>query len=127
MAVGLIALVFFATLALVHYVSALCLVAGIFLKGVLIFFCLAGTTLIREVKEEIGQDVESLEYISSYPYDKKEMLMLGFKASVKKKDLVLSKEVNSAEWVPLEKAPSLLREGGIAWQLVRRILNAETD
>ena len=87
----------------------------------------AEETVIREVKEEIGQDVESLEYISSYPYDKKEMLMLGFKASVKKKDIVLSKEVNSAEWVPLEKAPSLLREGGIAWQLVRRIINAETD
>ena len=46
---------------------------------------------------------------------------------LEKKDIVLSKEVNSAEWVPLEKAPSLLREGGIAWQLVRRILNAETD
>ena len=32
-------------------------------------------TLIREVKEEIGQDVEELEFICSYPYEKKEMLM----------------------------------------------------
>lgn len=31
----------------------------------------AEDTVIREVKEEIGQDVESLEFISSYSYEKK--------------------------------------------------------
>lgn len=31
----------------------------------------AEETVIREVKEEIGQDVESLEFIKSYPYEKK--------------------------------------------------------
>ena len=60
-AVGLIALVFFATLAIVHYVSALWVVAGICLKSVLIFFCLAGTTLIREVKEVFRTTDRSLE------------------------------------------------------------------
>ena len=39
-------------------------------------------------------------------------LMLGFKALVKKKDFTLSGEVDSAEWVNLDKAPALLREGG---------------
>lgn len=60
-AVGLIALVFFVTFALVHYVSALWFVAGICLKSVLIFFCLAGTTLIREVKEVFRATDRSLE------------------------------------------------------------------
>ena len=82
----------------------------------------AEETVAREVLEELGQTAESIQYVASYPYDKKEMLMLGFKVTVKKKDFVLSGEVDSAEWVPLEKAPSMLREGGVAWQLVNSIL-----
>ncbi len=98
------------------------------------YVCVAGVmklgesaeeTVIREVKEEISQDVEKLEFISSYPYAKKEMLMLGYKTYVKKKDFDLSGEVDSAEWVPLEKALSLLREGGIAWQLVKTIIERQ--
>ena len=81
----------------------------------------AEETVAREVFEELGQTVESIQYVRSYPYDKKEMLMLGYKVTVKKKDLQLSGEVDSAEWVPLDKALSLLREGGIAWQLVKTI------
>ena len=82
----------------------------------------AEETVIREVKEEIGQDVEKLEFIKSYPYPKKEMLMLGYKATVHKKDFHLSGEVDSVEWVKLEEAPEKLREGGIAWQLVKTII-----
>ncbi len=77
---------------------------------------------VREIREEIGLDVISLKYIASYPYAQKEMLMIGFRADVKKADLVLSKEVDRAEWVPLDSARKRLREGGIAWQLVSAIL-----
>lgn len=82
----------------------------------------AEETVIREIKEEIGQDVEKLKYIGSYPYEKKEMLMLGFKATVKKQDFKLSSEVDVAEWVKYENALSLLREGSIAWQLVKSVI-----
>lgn len=82
----------------------------------------AEETVIREVKEEIGQDVEELEFVSSYPYEKKEMLMLGYKAFVKKQDFKLSVEVDSVEWVKFENALSLLREGSIAWQLVKTVI-----
>ena len=82
----------------------------------------AEDTVIREVKEEIGQDVESLEFVRSYPYEKKEMLMLGYKATVKKKEFQLSGEVDSVEWVKFDRALSLLREGGIAWQLVKTVI-----
>lgn len=81
----------------------------------------AEETVIREVKEETGQDVEELEFISSYPYEKKEMLMLGYKAVVRKQNFQLSVEVDSAEWVKYEDALSLLREGSIAWQLVKKV------
>jgi len=85
----------------------------------------AEQTAMREVKEEIGQDVQHLEYIRSYYYEKKEMLMLGYKAEVKKKEFVLSGEVDSVVWVPLGDALGKLREGGIAWQLVKEIVERE--
>ena len=82
----------------------------------------AEETVIREVKEEIGQDVDTLEFISSYPYEKKEMLMLGYKAIVKKQDFQLSGAVDSVEWVKFDSALALLREGSIAWQLVKTVI-----
>ena len=82
----------------------------------------AEDTVIREVKEEVGLDVDALRFIRSYPYEKKEMLMLGYRATVKKKDLALSGEVDAAKWVKLEKALETLREGRIAWQLVKTII-----
>lgn len=77
---------------------------------------------IREIQEEIGQTVETLEFIRSYPYEKKEMLMLGFQASVKKAEFHLSQEVDAVEWFPLENALDKLREGSIAWQLVNAVI-----
>lgn len=85
----------------------------------------AEETVCREVAEEIGQKVEYVKFIRSFPYEKKEMLMLGFKASVKKRELVLSGEVDSAEWFPFEKALEQLREGSIAWQLVKEVIETQ--
>ncbi len=94
------------------------------------FVCVAGImkpgesaeeTVVREIGEELGLHVKSVEYVKSYPYEKKEMLMLGFKAVAEKKDFSLSGEVDDAQWVKLEDAPGLLREGSIAWQLVKMV------
>lgn len=82
----------------------------------------AEDTVIREVKEELGLDVIDLKFIKSYPYEKKEMLMLGYKAVVKKSDFSISGEVDSAKWVKFENALSLLRERSIAWQLVKTVI-----
>lgn len=81
----------------------------------------AEETVVREIGEELGLHVKSVEYVKSYPYEKKEMLMLGFKAVAEKKDFSLSGEVDDAQWVKLEDAPGLLREGSIAWQLVKMV------
>ena len=82
----------------------------------------AEETAVREIKEEIGQTVKSLEYIRSYPFEQKEMLMLGYKAVVEKTNFVLSKEVDSVEWVKFDSALELLRKGSISWQLVKTVI-----
>lgn len=82
----------------------------------------AEETVIREVKEELGLDVENLTFIRTYPYEKKEMLMLGFKAEVKKADFIYSQEVDSAKWFAFEEALENIREGSIAWQLVKEVI-----
>lgn len=85
----------------------------------------AEEAVVREVKEEIGQDVEQVRYIRSWPYPSKEMLMLGFQSTVRKKELRLSSEVNAAEWVPYAEALSRMREGSVAWQLVKTVIEED--
>lgn len=94
------------------------------------YVCVAGVmklgesaeeTAIREIEEEIGQKVEELSFVKSYPYEKKEMLMLGFHARVNKQEFKLSGEVDAVQWFPLETAQEYLREGSIAWQLVGEV------
>lgn len=87
----------------------------------------AEETVVREIGEELGLSVKSLEFVKSYPYEKKDMLMLGFKAVAEKDIFTLSGEVDSAEWVKFEDALGLLREGSIAWQLVKTVVTARTD
>lgn len=97
------------------------------------YVCVAGVmklgesaeeTAVREIKEEIGLAVKRLEFIKTFPYEKKEMLMIGYLAEVKKADFVLSKEVDAAEWVNFDEALDRLREGGIAWQLVNTVIRS---
>ena len=83
--------------------------------------------MVREISEELGLRVKSLKYIKSYPYEKKEMLMLGFQAVVDKQEFILSGEVDAAEWVRFEDALPLLREGSIAWQLVKAVTGGQDD
>ena len=75
----------------------------------------------REIAEEIGLMVDSLEFIGTYPYLKKEMLMIGFLASVRKADFRISGEVDSVQWFPLDTALDHLRHGSIAWELVKTV------
>lgn len=84
----------------------------------------AEETVVREVKEELGLDVESLNFVKTYPYEQKEMLMLGYKAEVKKADFVYSQEVDSAKWFSFDEALENIREGSIAWQLVKEVIES---
>lgn len=61
----------------------------------------AEDTVVREVKEELGLDVEELNFVKSYPFEKKEMLMLGYRARVKRRILP-----SPAKWIPPNGFPS---------------------
>ncbi len=74
---------------------------------------------VREIGEELGLAVRELRYMGSWPHKNGDMLMLGFCAVVEKDELTLSQEVDSAKWVPFDEALPLIREGSIAWRLVR--------
>jgi len=78
----------------------------------------AEETAAREVQEEIGVIPHTLQYIKSYYYEKRDMLMFGFVAFADKCPLSISVEVDAAEWVPVMEAQSKLREGSIAMQLL---------
>lgn len=60
----------------------------------------AEETVMREVEEEIGIKLECLEYAGTHWFAKKDLLMHGFIGYAKKKEFVLSSEVDDAIWVP---------------------------
>ena len=82
----------------------------------------AEDTACREIEEEIGLKVEKLTLVRSYPYEKKGLLMLGFKAEVKKAEFKLSGEVDSVAWFGYDEVLEKIREGSIAWQLVKSVI-----
>jgi NAD+ diphosphatase len=95
------------------------------------YVCVAGVmklgesaeeTAAREIEEEIGQKVEELTFVKTYPYEKKEMLMLGFKAKVKKADFKLSGEVDSTCWFKFAVALEQMLDGSIAWRRVKSVI-----
>ena len=78
----------------------------------------------REVFEETGIKLESIEFDGTYWFDKKGVLMIGFVGRAKKKEFVLSKEVDGAEWVPAERAINMVHpKGSVSHTLLENYLN----
>lgn len=86
----------------------------------------AEETAVREVKEELGLNIEKLSYAGTMWFDEKDMLMHEFIGFTHKKDLKLSEEVDSAEWVPAADAPKTMfpdSPGNALYDLYRKYLN----
>lgn len=83
----------------------------------------AEDTARREVAEELGLTVTGLEQAGTYWFGKKNMLMIGFFAQVKKEPIKRSCEVDLARWVPLEETLGLVHpEGSVSHALVETYL-----
>ncbi|MBQ8513960.1 MAG: NUDIX domain-containing protein [Ruminococcus sp.] len=75
---------------------------------------------LREVKEETGLTPLSVRYISSYYYEKKDNLMLGFAAFVNKAEFhIQPDEVESAAWYSIDEARHELSKGVTGKDLLR--------
>lgn len=83
----------------------------------------AENATMREVEEELGLKPIRTQYIRSYYFEKKDMLMLGFVTYVKKAEFNLSKEVDKADWFKFDDAMKELREGGITRKMLQEYMD----
>lgn len=84
----------------------------------------AESCAVREIREETDQEVELLEPVATNWFDRKEMLMVGFFARVKERELKLSTEVDSAAWHSPEEILGLVskRPGSASRMLCEKYL-----
>lgn len=62
----------------------------------------------REVKEETGQTVLNCQYISSYYFAPKQLIMIGFLAHVKKSEFCISEEVDNLQWYKVDEVDAVI-------------------
>lgn len=62
----------------------------------------------REVKEETGQIVLGCQYVSSYYFKPKQLIMIGFIAHVKKQDFGSSEEVDDLRWYKIDEVDDII-------------------
>ena len=84
----------------------------------------AEETAYREVQEEIGLNLSSLDFVGTYWFDKKQQLMIGFIGKTSDKELKLSGEVDSAQWVDAKQALDMVHpKGSVSYALIEYYLN----
>jgi len=88
--------------------------------------------VVREVKEEVGLDVEDVRYGSSQPWPFPQSLMIGFWAAAKQDDLRLDpNEIEDARWVerPALRTPKELDGFTIPprFAIARRLIQTWVD
>ena len=81
----------------------------------------AEEAVIREVREEVGLEVEDLQYIGTYAAKSRNLLMIGF--AVKSKSVLIrkSKELEEATWFRLDE-PLPLSPNSIAAKVVASLV-----
>lgn len=73
----------------------------------------------REVAEETGLTVKSVQYIDSSFYNEREQLMLGMLACVEEGKFDISGELLEARWFNIDDAISTVREGSIIQKFLK--------
>ena len=83
----------------------------------------------REVKEETGQIVTSLQYVSSYYFEPKGLIMIGFIAYVEKASFSESCEVDDLKWYKISEIDEVIaRENncsGMHFDMCKKYLKTE--
>lgn len=70
----------------------------------------AEQTMVREIREETGLEVESWSLRGTWWFERKQMMMIGFMARVRRAPLKLSQEVDGASWHTAAEAVTLVHQ-----------------
>ncbi|MEP1124119.1 MAG: NAD(+) diphosphatase [Ilumatobacter sp.] len=100
------------------------------------YSCLAGFVepgedlegaVIREVKEEVGVDVDDVCYVGSQPWPFPHSLMVGFRAAYVGGDIVCEEaEIMDAQWYRKDAMPMIPPEISIAGKIIRAWLDEDS-
>lgn len=77
-------------------------------------------TAIREVHEEVGLEISSLEFLKTYATKHRNLLMIAFKAETEKTSIKKSQELEDARWFNL-RDPSPIRSVSTAAHVVQHV------
>ena len=93
-----------------------------------IYTCLAGfvepgesaeQAVQREIREELGIEVQNIRYVTSQAWPFPDQLMLAFKADFKCGEIVLQEdEIEEAKWFKRDNLPAIPKEGSVAWRMI---------
>ncbi len=82
----------------------------------------------REVKEEVGINVSRVEYLNSHYYDQKDVLMYGFASYTNEYDFEIDlDEIYKATWYDQSECLQYIREGSIAYKLVKQYIESNME
>lgn len=88
-------------------------------------------TVIKEVLEETGQQVEKIQYVESYYFKPKELIMAGFIAFVKARPFNKSDEVDDIMWCEISEVNKYIARvnnlSGIHFDNSMRLMNLSSS
>ena len=88
----------------------------------------AEETARREVQEEVGIELDSLELVRTFWFEKKDMLMIGFIGKAEKTKPELSGEVDAAKWFAPEEGINYVHpRGSVSYALVEEFLKRRAE
>ncbi|MEK4509265.1 MULTISPECIES: NAD(+) diphosphatase [Paenibacillus] len=83
----------------------------------------AEETLIREVKEEVGLEVDEYKYMRSMYFERSNTLMLNFVSVTRDESLLqINQEVEQAEWFTFDEARKVIKKQSLAESFLLTIL-----
>lgn len=93
-----------------------------------IYTCIAGfietgesaeQAVVREIREEVGLEIQNLRYVGSQGWPFPDQLMLGYRAEYKSGEVhVQESELYEAKWFTRSSLPASPKAGSMGWRLI---------